>query len=81
MDILFYALAWIPLESQTAIYTVLFSVLIISGFGVPIPEEATLLVGGYLVYLWILPFWPTIYILSIGIIIADTAGYLMGRFA
>ncbi len=81
MDILFYALAWIPLESQTAIYTVLFSVLIISGFGVPIPEEATLLVGGYLVYLGILPFWPTIYILSIGIIIADTAGYLMGRFA
>ena len=79
MEILFYAFAWIPLESQTAIYTVLFFILIVSGFGVPFPEEVTLIIGGYLAYLEIIPFWPTIYILSTGIVIADAAGYLIGR--
>ncbi|KKU04614.1 MAG: DedA family membrane protein, partial [Candidatus Giovannonibacteria bacterium GW2011_GWA2_45_21] len=62
MDIL-YAFIWIPLESETALYTVLFLILIISGFGVPIPEEATLLVGGYLAYLGFIDFWPTVYLL------------------
>ena len=80
MDIL-YAFIWIPLESETALYTVLFLILIISGFGVPIPEEATLLVGGYLAYLGFIDFWPTVYLLIAGIIVADSAGYFFGRFA
>ena len=76
-----YAFIWLPLESKTAIYTVLFLILIVSGFGIPIPEEATLLVGGYLAYLEFIDFWPTVYILILGIIVADSAGYFFGRLA
>lgn len=76
-----YAFIWLPLESKTAIYTVLFLILIVSGFGIPIPEEATLLVGGYLAYLEFIDFWPAVYILIFGIIVADSAGYVFGRLA
>lgn len=71
----------LPLNSKTALYIVLFCILIASGFGIPIPEEVTLLAGGYLAYLEFIDFWPTVYILTLGIIVADTAGYLFGRFA
>lgn len=80
MDIPFIFI-FLPLSSETALYTVLFLILIVSGFGVPIPEEATLLVGGYLAYLEFIDFWPTVYLLIAGIIVADSAGYLFGRLA
>ena len=69
-----------PLDSIGAIYTALFVFLVISGLGLPLPEEVTLLFGGYLAYLGVTNFWPTIYVLIIGIIAADSVGYGIGRF-
>ena len=69
------------LDSAAAVYAVLFGVLVVSGAGVPIPEEVTLAVGGYLAHLGVTEFWTTVYVLGIGIIAADVVGYLEGRFA
>lgn len=75
------AFIWVPLDSALAIYGVLFAILILSGIGLPIPEEVTLLFGGYLAYLEFIDFWTAVYVLTGGIIIADLFGYLLGRFA
>lgn len=70
-----------PLDSIFSFYAVLAALLILAGIGLPVPEEVTLLLGGYFVYLEITQFWPTILVLIAGILIGDTFGYLMGRFA
>lgn len=75
------ALVFLPLDSATALYAVLFSILIFSGVGLPVPEEVTLLLGGYLAYLGFVEFYPTLYVLVLGIVVADTGGYLLGRLA
>jgi len=69
-----------PLDSPSALYVVLFTVLLISGLGLPVPEEATLVLGGYLAYLEFIDFWTTVYVLIAGIIVADVGGYVLGRF-
>lgn len=71
----------LPLDSKTALYIALFGILIFSGLGLPVPEEITLLLGGYLAYLGFIKFWPTVYILIAGIIVADIFGYFLGRCA
>lgn len=75
------AFIFLPLDSVTALYSALFLILILSGLGLPVPEEITLLFGGYLAYLEFVSFWPTVYVLILGILIADAAGYILGRFA
>lgn len=75
------ALTILPLESSPALYVGLFVLLVLSGFGLPLPEEVTLLFGGYLAYLEFIEFWPTLYTLIAGIIAADLGGYLLGRYA
>lgn len=74
------AFIFLPLDSATALYVALFLILILSGLGLPVPEEVTLLFGGYLVYLEFISFWPTVYVLILGILVADVAGYMLGRF-
>lgn len=75
-----FAFIFLPLDSEFALYAVLFLVLILSGIGLPIPEEATLLFGGYLAYLEFVDFWVIIYVSILGIIAADVMGYFLGRF-
>lgn len=74
------AFIFLPLDSELALYAVLFLVLILSGVGLPIPEEATLLFGGYLAYLEFVNFWPVVYVSILGIVSADIVGYFLGRF-
>lgn len=74
------AFIFLPLDSELALYAVLFLVLILSGVGLPVPEEATLLFGGYLAYLEFIDFWPVVYVSILGIIFADAFGYFLGRF-
>lgn len=69
-----------PLDSPLALYAVLFAVLVLSGVGLPIPEEVTLVFGGYLAYLEFIDFWTAVYVLIAGIVAADIGGYLVGRF-
>lgn len=71
----------LPLDSATALYAVLFGILIFSGIGLPIPEEITLILGGYLAYLEFIKFWPAVFVLTAGILVADILGWFLGRFA
>jgi len=61
----------LPLDSEIALEITLFIIMTLSGIGLPVPEEATL----------ILRYWPTVYILIAGILAADLLGYGLGRFA
>ncbi len=74
-----WAFIFLPLSSAAAVYWTLFLILILSGVGLPVPEEITLLLGGYLAYLGFIDFWPAVYILFGGILAADALGYFMGR--
>lgn len=67
------------IDSASLIYAMLVGTLIVTGFGVPIPEEIILVLGGYLAYLGILKLWPTMWVIFIGIIISDILGYWVGR--
>ncbi|MBI2122480.1 MAG: DedA family protein [Candidatus Sungbacteria bacterium] len=69
------------IDSVSALYAILIGVLILSGICLPIPEEVTLILGGYLAYLGVVDFWTIFYVLTIGIILADIAGYCLGRFS
>ena len=74
-------LIFFPIYSPVAPYLILFVILIISGLGLPVPEEATLILGGYLAYLGFLDYCAILYVLIAGIIAADLVGYVLGRFA
>lgn len=77
-----FALILFPVLGQVAmIYLVLGLVLVLSGVGLPVPEEFTLLMGGYLAYVGYVAFWPVVYTLIVGILAADVMGYVIGRFA
>jgi len=68
------------IDSVSALYALFVGVLVLSGLFLPIPEEVTLIFGGYLAYLGIVDLWAVIYVLTAGIILADIAGYCLGRF-
>lgn len=70
----------LPLNSEIALYFFFVAILVLSGIGLPIPEEVTLLFGGYLAYLEFMEFSTTVYALAAGIVLADIMGYCLGRF-
>lgn len=70
-----------PINTPFGIYAILFGILIISSLGLPIPEEVTLLLAGYLAYLEFVDFWAVLCVMIAGIITADLVGYSIGRFA
>lgn len=47
----------------------------------PIPEEVTVLFGGYLAHSGILDLRTTLYVLILGNILSDMCGYCLGRFS
>lgn len=75
------ALILFPVDSPLALYATLFFVMALSGVGLPVPEEVTLVLGGYFAYLELTDFWSTLYILILGILAGDILGYSLGRFA
>lgn len=77
MSLLWYLISF---DHRSLIYAALFLLLILSGAGLPIPEEVTTLFGGYLVYIEAISIWPALYVLIIGNILGDTLGYTLGRF-
>lgn len=78
---LLFAFVLLPLDSRPALYGMLFLVLVLSGVGLPVPEEVTLVFGGYLAYLEFVDFWAAAYVLIAGIIAADIMGFLLGKYA
>lgn len=77
MSLLWYLISF---DHRSLIYSALFSILVLSGVGLPMPEEVTLLFGGYLAYAGFIHFWPAVYVLLLGNITGDIAGYCVGRF-
>jgi membrane protein DedA with SNARE-associated domain len=65
--------------SQVFIYVGLFLLLFLCGLGVPIPEEVTLLAGGFLINLGFIHLYPTLIVVFVGILSGDLAMYSIGR--
>ena len=65
--------------SEPFIYAGLFLILFLCGLGLPIPEELTLLTGGFFVNLGITRFYPTLVIGFLGILGGDLAIYSIGK--
>jgi len=65
--------------SEHFIYAGLFLILFFSGLGLPVPEEITLLTGGFLVNLGFIRFYPTLAAVFVGVLTGDMAMYSIGR--
>lgn len=77
---MFFSIAIFFFEYPATIHALLFFILLFSGIGIGLlPEDVTLLLGGYLAYLGLIGFLPALVVLAIGILAADITGYLAGR--
>jgi membrane protein DedA with SNARE-associated domain len=65
--------------SEHFIYAGLFLILFFSGLGLPVPEEVTLLTGGFLINLGFTRFYPTFAAVFVGVLTGDVAMYSIGR--
>lgn len=65
--------------SEHFIYAGLFLLLFFCGLGLPIPEEITLLAGGFLVQLGFVRLYPTLAVVFVGVLSGDMALYSIGR--
>lgn len=74
----FYAI--LPLVIQYK-YLAVFTALTIAGFGVPIPEEATIVVSGYLAAIGQMDPVFTLVVCYVGVLTGDLVTYFMGRYA
>ncbi|QQG45534.1 MAG: DedA family protein [Candidatus Sungiibacteriota bacterium] len=75
-----FALAFLPLESISALYVVLFLLPVLSSVFLPVPEEVALLIAGYLAYLGFVNFWAVLVVMFLGVIAGDIVGYFLGRY-
>ena len=67
------------LDHPAAIHAILFSILLFSGIGIGLlPEEVTLILGGYVAYLGFIRFSTVLVVLTLGIFAADMTGYFVG---
>ena len=81
MDALFDWLVGHMGEFRHFTYVVTYLILVLSGAGLPIPEEAVLLSSGYLAYEGITDIRITIPVVLLGMISGDLVTYFIGRHA
>jgi membrane protein DedA with SNARE-associated domain len=60
-------------------YAVVFLILLACGFGVPIPEDITLIAAGVLAYAKAANVWGMIGVGMAGVLVGDSAMFLLGR--
>jgi membrane protein DedA with SNARE-associated domain len=65
--------------SEHFIYAGLFLILFFCGLGLPVPEEITVLTGGFLINLGFTRFYPTLAAVFVGVLTGDMALYSIGR--
>lgn len=65
--------------SEPFIYAGLFLILFLCGLGLPIPEELTLLTGGFFVHAGIIRIYPVLVVGFCGILGGDLAIYAIGK--
>ncbi len=61
-------------------YLAVFMALTIAGLGVPIPEELSIVVSGYMVATGRMDFWFTFMVCYAGVLAGDLVTYALGRF-
>ncbi|MFQ5692678.1 MAG: DedA family protein, partial [Nitrospinota bacterium] len=66
-------------QSENIIYFLLFCVLFFSGLGLPVPEDAVLLSGGFLLYFGYTDFLPTVLVGFFGVVCGDTLIFHIGK--
>src|SRR3712207_4339002 len=59
-------------------YLLVFGILILCGFGLPIPEDITLIAGGLLAYYGLCDLWLMILVGFAGVMIGDSFMYCLG---
>jgi membrane protein DedA with SNARE-associated domain len=57
----------------------IFGILLLCGFGLPLPEDIVLAFTGYVVYLGILPLWFGIFVGLAGVLIGDSTLFWLGQ--
>ena len=65
--------------SEPFIYAGLFMLLFLCGLGLPVPEELTLLTGGFFIRLGIIRIYPALAVGFLGILIGDLVIYSIGK--
>ena len=60
-------------------YLSIFAVLVACGLGVPLPEDISLILGGFLVYKGVAHLWGMVAVGFVGILVGDSLIYLAGR--
>jgi membrane protein DedA with SNARE-associated domain len=60
-------------------YVVVFLILLACGFGIPIPEDITLIAAGILAYAKAANVWGMIAVGMAGVLVGDSAMFLLGR--
>lgn len=78
MSYLIAIILW-PIDSWWGLYAVLFGLMVLGGAGLPVPEEFTLLLGGFLAYLQFTAFWPTFLVLVASAVLGDSVAYFLGK--
>lgn len=69
----------LTLVSGPAGYAVLLVLLLLCGVGNPLPEDAVLIAGGYLIYTGVLQLVPTVAVCYCGVVCGDAILYYIGR--
>jgi membrane protein DedA with SNARE-associated domain len=65
---------------QQFTYLGMLGVLILCGFGLPIPEEVTFLAAGYLIFIGLTEYWLTMGVCMVGVMVGDTTMFLLGKW-
>lgn len=61
------------------VYVLLFAILFLSGLGLPVPEDAVLLSGGFLIYFGYTEYVPTVVVMFVGVLAGDVLIFTIGR--
>lgn len=60
-------------------YLLIFGILMLCGFGLPIPEDVTLFAGGLLAYYGVCDLWLMIVVCFVGVMLGDSMMWIFGR--
>ena len=78
MSFLLAIILW-PIDYAWGLYGVLFGLMVLGGAGLPVPEELTLFLGGFLAHLQFTDFWLTFLVLVISAVLGDCVAYFLGK--
>lgn len=74
-----YLLNFFTSYSGWIVYVLLFAILFLTGLGLPVPEDAVLLSGGFLLYFGYTEFAPTVAAMFLGVLSGDLLIFSIGR--